>query len=125
MKFPKPIKIGDRAVAFLDSQPDDKPFCLYISFNISHAEDSDRRPGIGHFPWPKAVDGMYEDIEPRAPRLTDEKHFNALPKFLQESMNRVRWYWRWDTEEKYRTNMRAITKRTMNSSSTWNKTRTS
>lgn len=99
--------IGDRSVDFLAEQPADKPFCLYMSFNISHAEDGDKRPGIGHYPWPKAVDGMYEDIVPAPPRLGDPKYFNALPKFMQESMNRDRWYWRWDTTEKYNINMRA------------------
>jgi hypothetical protein len=32
-------------------------------FNACHAEDGDRRPGIGHFPWPRAMDGMYEEDE--------------------------------------------------------------
>lgn len=99
--------IGDRSVEFLAAQPKDQPFCLYMSFNISHAEDGDKRPGIGHFPWPKAVDGMYEDIDPAPPRLGDPKYFEALPGFMQESMNRDRWYWRWDTPEKYAINMRA------------------
>lgn len=99
--------IGDRSVEFLAAQPKDQPFCLYMSFNVSHAEDGDKRPGIGHFPWPKAVDGMYEDIDPAPPRLGDPKYFEALPGFMQESMNRDRWYWRWDTPEKYAINMRA------------------
>ena len=99
--------IGDRSVAFIEKQSADQPFCLYMSFNTSHAEDSDHRPGIGHFPWPKAVDGMYEDIVPAPPRLGDPKYFEALPAFLQQSMNRTRWHWRWDTAEKYAVNMRA------------------
>ena len=48
-------------------------------FNACHAEDGDRRPGIGHFPWPRAIDGMYEDDEISPPRLNDpeifEKHY--------------------------------------------------
>lgn len=99
--------IGDHAAAFLESQPAGQPFCLYMSFNIAHARDSDRRPGIGHYPWPKKVDGLYEDIEPEAPRLGDPKYFEMQPEFLKKSMNRDRWFWRWDTPEKYRLNMRA------------------
>jgi len=99
--------IGDRSVEFLKSQPADRPFCLYMSFNIAHAEDSDRRPGIGHYPWPKAVDGLYEDVIPPPPRLGDPKYFNVQPEFMKESLNRERWYWRWDTPEKYIVNMRA------------------
>jgi hypothetical protein len=48
---------GDRAIEFLNSNPQGQPFCLSISFNASHAEDWDLE---NHFPWPKAVDGMYE-----------------------------------------------------------------
>jgi choline-sulfatase len=99
--------IGDRAEAFLDSQPADKPFCLNLWFNASHAEDSDKRPGIGHFPWPKAVAGMYEDIEVPAPRLNDPKIYASQPDFLKNSINRERFFWRWDTAEKYQTNIRA------------------
>ncbi len=99
--------IGDHSVSFLETQAKDQPFCLYMSFNIAHARDSDHRPGIGHFPWPKVVDGMYEDIEPEPPRLGDPKYFEMQPDFLKESMNRDRWHWRWDTPEKYKLNMRA------------------
>ena len=99
--------IGDESIAFLEEQPKDKPFFLYMSFNISHAEDADKRPGIGHFPWPKQEDGLYEDIIPNEPALDREKYFAVLPTHVQESMNRHRYYWRWDTPEKYRTNMRA------------------
>ena len=99
--------IGDRSVAFLSQQKSDRPFCLYMSFNIGHAEDRDKRPGIGHYPWPQSVDGMYEDIQPNDPRLSDPKYFDVLPEFMQKSMNRDRYYWRWDTPEKYTINMRA------------------
>ena len=99
--------IADRGIAFLKSQPKEQPFALNLWFNAGHAEDGDHRPGIGHFPWPKAVDGMYEDIEVPAPRLGDPAIFESQPDFLKESINRKRWFWRWDTPEKYQTNIRA------------------
>lgn len=99
--------IGDRSAEFLKKQTADQPFFLYMSFNISHAEDQDHRPGIGQFPWPKSTDGMYEDVTPPQPHLNDPEIFNALPGFLQNSINRERWFWRWDTPEKYAINMRA------------------
>jgi arylsulfatase A-like enzyme len=99
--------IGDRAVAFLDSQPADRPFALNLWFNSAHAEDGDKRPGIGHYPWPKATDGMYEDVEIPPPRLDDPAIYESQPDFLKESINRQRYFWRWDTPEKYQTNMRA------------------
>ena len=99
--------IVDRGIDFIKSQPKGKPFALNMWFNACHAEDGDRRPGIGHFPWPRAVDGMYEDVEIAAPRLSDPDIFNALPAFLKTTINRERFFWRWNTSEKYQTNVRA------------------
>jgi arylsulfatase A-like enzyme len=99
--------IGDKSVAFVDSQSSNDPFFLYMSFNISHAEDSDRRPGY-HFQWPTAEDGRFEDIEPNRPNLDDPKYYAATPDFLKKTINRDRYFWRWDTPEKYRVNMRAL-----------------
>ncbi len=99
--------IVDRGIEFLKNQPKDKPFALNMWFNACHAEDGDRRPGIGHFPWPRAVDGMYEDIEIAPPRLNDPAIFEALPDFLKTTINRERYFWRWNTPQKYQTNIRA------------------
>jgi arylsulfatase A-like enzyme len=99
--------LGDWGVEFLKEQPKDKPFCLQISFNATHAEDGDKRPGIGHFPWPKVTDGMYEDQEMPQPRLNDPAIYESQPDFLKQSINRQRFFWRWNTPDKYQTNMRA------------------
>lgn len=99
--------IVDRGIEFVKNQPKGKPFALNMWFNACHAEDSDRRPGIGHFPWPRAVDGMYEDTEMYPPRLNDPAIFDAQPDFLKTTINRERFFWRWNTDEKYQTNMRA------------------
>jgi arylsulfatase A-like enzyme len=99
--------MGDKSIAFIDKQDKDTPFLLYMSFHIAHAQDSNKEPGRGHFPWPKAEDGLYDDITPDPPALGDPKYFNAAPDFLQDSMNRDRYFWRWDTKEKYEANMRA------------------
>ena len=95
---------ADNAIAFLRDNPQDKPFCLSVSFNSTHAEDGDK---IDHFPWPPAADGLYLRKQMPRPKLGDPKVFEALPKFMQGSMNRARWHWRWDTEHKYQVNMRA------------------
>ena len=99
--------IVDRGIEFLKSQPQDKPFALNLWFNACHAEDSDRRPGIGHFPWPRAVDGMYEDVTIAPPRLNDPAIFESQPEFLKTTINRERFFWRWNTDDKYQTNIRA------------------
>ncbi len=95
---------GDKAIAFLKANPKGKPFCLSISFNAVHAEDGDLKD---HFPWPKAVDGMYENMELPAPRLSDPAIFENHPDFLKNAMNRQRYAWRWNTAEKYQKNMKA------------------
>ncbi|QDS94337.1 Arylsulfatase [Roseimaritima multifibrata] len=99
--------IVDRGIEFLQNQPSDQPFALNMWFNACHAEDSDRRPGIGHFPWPESTNGMYEDIQIPPPRLNDATIFSQLPDFLKTTINRERYFWRWNTDEKYQTNMRA------------------
>lgn len=99
---------ADAAIKFIQSTPEGKPFCMSVSFNATHAEDKDHRPGF-HFQWPESADGLYEDVEIPAPELADEKYFQAMPEFLQAKggLLRERFFWRWDTPEKYQTNMRA------------------
>lgn len=99
--------IVDRGIEFIRNQPKGRPFALNLWFNACHAEDSDRRPGIGHFPWPRAVDGMYEEDHMAPPRLNDPAIFESQPDFLKTTINRERFFWRWNTDLKYRTNMRA------------------
>jgi len=99
--------IGDKSVAFVQSQSAQKPFFLYMSFNISHAEDNDRRPG-NHYQWPAAEDGLFDAIEPNRPNLDDPKYYDATPDFLKTTINRARYFWAYDTPEKYRVNLRAI-----------------
>ena len=99
---------GDQAIAFINNQTADQPFNLSISFNAVHAVDGNQTPGNeGHYPYPKAVADMYEGIEMPQPKLSDPEIYENHPDFLKNSFNRERYFWRWDTEEKYQTNMRA------------------
>ncbi len=99
--------IVDKGIEFLKAQPKDKPFSLNLWFNACHAEDSDRRPGIGSFAWPQSSNGLYDEMEMYRPKLDDPATFEALPSFFQNSITRERYFWRWNTPEKYQTNMRA------------------
>ncbi|MEC7566303.1 MAG: sulfatase-like hydrolase/transferase [Planctomycetota bacterium] len=99
--------LGDWGIEFLKEQPTDQPFCLQLSFNATHAEDRDKRPGIGHYPWPKVTEGMYENRKMPLPTLNDPAIYESQPDFLKQSINRQRFFWRWDTPDKYQTNMRA------------------
>ena len=88
---------ADRAVDFLRSADQTSPFALTVSFNAPHADDGDDR----QFIWPAAMDGKYSDFTIPDPPLSDPAFFEALPEFLKDaSLNRVRWYWRFDTPEK-------------------------
>ncbi|MEI7985362.1 MAG: sulfatase [Armatimonadota bacterium] len=94
----------DRAIEFLSKQPTEKPFCLSICFNSPHAEDGELD---NLYPWPKTVDGLYNNAIIPLPPLVDEKYFLAEPKFLQEAINRIRWKWQFDTPEKFQKNVRS------------------
>jgi len=94
----------DHAIDFLKKQDPKQPFCLSLCFNSPHAEDG-KLDNL--YPWPKTVDGMYDDVKIPAPPLVDEKYFQAHPEFLRKSLNRVRWHWQFDTPEKYVKNVRA------------------
>lgn len=98
--------IADRAISFLAAQDKSKPFCLNLWFNTAHAEDGDKRLGF-HYQWPATVDGMYEDVSIPPPRLSDPAIFESQPDFLKKSINRDRFFWGYDTPEKFQTNMRA------------------
>ncbi len=99
---------GDQAIKFISNQTSNKPFCLSISFNAVHAVDGNKTPGNdGHYPYPKAVAHLYEDMEMPKPDLSNPEIFENHPDFMKNSMHRERFFWRWDSQEKYETNLRA------------------
>ncbi len=99
--------IVDLGIEFVKQQPKDQPFALNLWFNACHAEDGDRRPGIGHFTWPQSANSLYDDVQMPAPRLNDPAIFENLPDFLKTSITRERYFWRWNTEQKYQSNLQA------------------
>ncbi len=101
---------GDHAIDFIRRTAGESPFCLSLSFNSVHAEDGDKEPGgllDGHFPYPRVTADMYKNVDIPPPKLNAPEIFESMPGFLKESLNRNRYFWRWDTPEKYETNMRA------------------
>ena len=99
---------GDFAEDFLANQSEEKPFCLSISFNSVHAVDSNLEPGNdGHYPYPESSSNLYEGLVFPEPKLSGPEIFAQHPTFLKNSLNRERFFWRWDTDEKYQTNLRA------------------
>ncbi|HYW78466.1 MAG TPA: sulfatase, partial [Thermoguttaceae bacterium] len=94
---------GDRAVEFLGECPADQPFCLSVSFNAAHAVDGDK---VNHYPYPKTEEGLYEDVTIPEPKISTD-YWKQLPDFFHDCMHRDRWFWRWDTPEKYQRNVKA------------------
>jgi len=87
---------GNYAIDFIKSSKD-QPFCLSLSFWSPHADDGAEE----QYFWPEYCDSLYNDIEIPLPETSDPAFFEALPEFLKTTMNRERWYWRFDTPEKH------------------------
>lgn len=94
---------GDKAIDFIKNAPSDKPFCLSISFNAPHAEDQSPDQYI----YPEDLKDLYADITIPDPPLSAEKYFNEQPEYVKEGLNKVRWYWRFDSPEKYQKMVKA------------------
>ena len=105
---------GDNACQMIEEFKD-SPFCISVSFGATHAVDGNKKPGDGHFPWPKETNGMYDDVTFPTPLLDNDEYRKTLPEFFtntETSMNRFRYYWRWDEPEKFQINMRAYARMT-------------
>ena len=89
--------IGDQAVQYLQARAPGQPFCLSISFHAPHAADN--RPE--QYVWPPRMDSLYADIRIPDPLMSEPTWFEAQPSYVQAGLNRTRWYWRFDTPEKY------------------------
>ena len=74
-----------------------------MSFNAPHADDGNKE---NQFPYPPSEEGLYADAEIRPPLVSPE-FWKTLPEFFASSLHRERWFWRWDTPEKYERNVRA------------------
>lgn len=87
----------DRAILFIRSGNQEQPFCLSISTWAPHAHDSEEE----QYFCPIACNELYKNVVIPEPELSDPAFFEALPEFVKNSLNRKRWYWRFDTPEKY------------------------
>ena len=87
---------GNLAIDFIKSSKDE-PFCLSLSFWSPHADDGEEQ----QYFWADYTDHLYQDVEIPTPQTADPAFFESLPEFLKTSLNRERWYWRFDTPEKY------------------------
>ena len=93
---------GYKALEFIKNAPKDKPFCLSLSFSAPHGHDSSKE----QYFWEAEQNDLYKDVVFPAPKLSDDKYFNEQPQYVREGENRKRWYWRFDTPEKYQQSMK-------------------
>ncbi len=94
---------ADHAIEFIRRVEANTPFCVSVSFNGTHAEDGDK---IDQFPYPPSAAGLFLNQQMPEPRISWEDARAITPSFLADSLNRSRYFWRWDTPIKYQINMR-------------------
>lgn len=92
------------AIEFLRSRPENRPFCLTVSFFATHAED--HHPDQ-YRPQPESM-SLYQDVVIPTPVTGTPDHFQRLPKFIANEKNegRNRWHWRFDAPEKFQVMMK-------------------
>ena len=97
---------GHKALTFIDNAPSDGPFCLSISFSAPHAHDGAWEGIKKQYFWQEEVDNYYRDTVIPGPNNASDDRFEALPKEVREGFNRVRWYWRYDSKERYQESLK-------------------
>jgi len=92
------------ALEFLRSRPKGKPFVLTVAFFATHAVDREEQQ---FFPQPESMK-LYTDVSIPVPVTANDKAFRKLPSFIANEQNegRNRWFWRFDTPEKYQLMMK-------------------
>ncbi|MDA1268879.1 MAG: sulfatase [Bacteroidetes bacterium] len=93
---------GQKAIDFIRESPKEKPFMLSLSFSAPHAHD----PAEKQYFWSHEFDTMYQDLVIPEPLIKEDLYFKALPEYVQIGENRTRWYWRFDTPEKYQNSVK-------------------
>jgi len=88
----------DEAIEFIDNLEDDEPFCVSLSYNAPHADDTNPRQYV----WPERNDTLYVNTElPEIP-LKEQEYYDQLPEILKDSLylGNIRYKWRYDNPEK-------------------------
>ncbi|MGB5943970.1 MAG: sulfatase [Leeuwenhoekiella sp.] len=88
---------GEKALKFIDEAPTDKPFCLQLSFSAPHASDNTEE----QYFWQEENNHILEDVTIPDANISSDEYYSKLPQLVKDGFNRLRWYWRYDTPEKY------------------------
>ena len=93
-------RLGNDALEFLDGEDGSQPFCLTVAFKAPHVQDQ----WANQYPYDRAdprLVQLYREVSIPDPELNEPEFFDALPEFLRDSENRVRWGIRFVTPSRY------------------------
>lgn len=95
---------AEQAAEFLQQRPQDRPFCLSLSFHAPHAADDDPKQYL----FDDVDADLYEKNVIPVPKTAAPESLKTLPPFFDEqNFGRVRWHWRFDTPARYQQYMKA------------------
>ena len=95
--------LGDQCLDFLDSVPQNKSFCLSVSFKAPHVQDADPRQFLFDSTY---IDLLADSIIPPA-RFGENAYFEAFPEFFKtNSEARRRWEMRFSTSDLYQASVK-------------------
>ena len=89
--------LTEKAIGFLKGCSPEQPFCLSVSFKAPHVQDADPR----QFLYDPAFENLYQDVPIATPKTGGERHYKALPEFLQHTEGRRRWQRRFATPAQF------------------------
>lgn len=95
---------GDYAIEFLAGCEQQQPFCLSVSFSAPHPEDDNPVQYV----YDRDLEKLCENTTIPLPSVHEQRYFDRLPEFIRVSMNRERWFRRFDTPEKYQLMMKGM-----------------
>ena len=93
---------GEKGLNFIKEAPIDKPFCLQLSFSAPHASDNTKE----QYFWQEENNSVLKNTVIPAANISSDEHYNKLPSIVKNGFNRSRWFWRYDTPEKYQRNIK-------------------
>jgi arylsulfatase A-like enzyme len=97
--LPQTYYIAELAKEFIEqSALSDKPWTMAVNFWDPHAHDIDQ---VDQYHYPAEFSSMYENVTIPPAKFSDDATYDALPEFLKGSIGRVRWQYRYSTEEMY------------------------
>ena len=97
---------GQKALDFIENVDSQRPFCLSLSFSAPHAHDS----AEDQYFWQTETDNLPDNVIVPKPELGEDNYFEEQPGFIKSGFNRLRWGWRYNTDEKYQQSLKGYYK---------------